>query len=70
MMISVSLFLGGFGVAAFIWALRTGQFDDRSKFLDAVHHDSVEDLNEAAMLEQRKKEAIKRKKEKGYMPPD
>ncbi|MDR3346069.1 MAG: cbb3-type cytochrome oxidase assembly protein CcoS [Campylobacteraceae bacterium] len=70
MMISVSLFLGAFGVFAFIWALRTGQFDDRSKFLDAVHFDGVDELNEAAMLENRKKEAIKRKKEKGYRPPD
>ncbi|MDR0408143.1 MAG: cbb3-type cytochrome oxidase assembly protein CcoS [Campylobacteraceae bacterium] len=70
MMIGVSLFLGAFFVLAFIWALKTGQFEDRSKFLDAVHTDGVDELNEAVMLEKRKKEAIKRKKEKGYCPPD
>jgi cbb3-type cytochrome oxidase maturation protein len=68
-MIGVSLFLGAFGVFAFLWGLRTGQFDDRSKFLDAVHSDGVDELNEAAMLEKRKKDAVKRKKE-GYRPPD
>ncbi|MDR2635647.1 MAG: cbb3-type cytochrome oxidase assembly protein CcoS [Campylobacteraceae bacterium] len=68
-MIGVSLFLGAFGVFAFLWGLKTGQFDDRSKFLDAVHSDGVDELNEAAMLEKRKKDAVKRKKE-GYRPPD
>jgi cbb3-type cytochrome oxidase maturation protein len=63
-MIGVSLFLGAFGVFAFLWGLRTGQFDDRSKFLDAVHSDGVDELNEAAMLENRKKEALKRKERK------
>ena len=28
MLIPVSLFLGGLGLAAFIWCLRSGQFDD------------------------------------------
>lgn len=28
MLIPVSLFLGGLGLAAFIWCLRAGQFDD------------------------------------------
>jgi cbb3-type cytochrome oxidase maturation protein len=70
MMIGVSLFLGAFFVLAFIWALKTGQLEDRSKFLDAVHTDGVDELNEAAMLEKRKKEAIERKREKGYRPPD
>ena len=27
-LIPVALFLGGLGVAAFIWSLRSGQFDD------------------------------------------
>jgi cbb3-type cytochrome oxidase maturation protein len=68
-MIGVSLFLGAFGVFAFLWGLKTGQFDDRSKFLDAVHTDGVDELNEAVMLEKRKKEALKRK-EKKRRPPD
>ncbi|MDR2342439.1 MAG: cbb3-type cytochrome oxidase assembly protein CcoS [Campylobacteraceae bacterium] len=70
MMIGVSLFLGAFFVLAFIWALKTGQLEDRSKFLDAVHTDGVDELNEAAMLEKRKKEAIERKNKSSYRPPD
>jgi len=27
-LIPVALFLGGLGLAAFLWSLRTGQFDD------------------------------------------
>mgnify|MGYP000677948062 CR=1 FL=1 len=27
-LVPVALLLGGFGLAAFIWALRSGQFDD------------------------------------------
>lgn len=27
-LIPIALFLGGLGLAAFLWALRTGQFDD------------------------------------------
>ena len=27
-LIPVALFLGGLGLAAFIWSVRTGQFDD------------------------------------------
>jgi cbb3-type cytochrome oxidase maturation protein len=70
MMIGVSLFLGAFFVLGFIWALKTGQLEDRSKFLDAVHSDGEDELNEAAMLEKRKKEAIERKNKSGYRPPD
>ncbi|MDR0579900.1 MAG: cbb3-type cytochrome oxidase assembly protein CcoS [Campylobacteraceae bacterium] len=70
MMIGVSLFLGAFFVLAFIWALKTGQLEDRSKFLDAVHTDGVDELNEAVMLEKRKKDAIERKNKSSYRPPD
>ena len=38
MMIGVSLFLGAFGVFAFMWALRTGQFDDRSNDITDESH--------------------------------
>ncbi len=27
-LVPVALLLGGFGLAAFVWALRSGQFDD------------------------------------------
>ncbi len=76
LMIGVSTFLGAIGLIALIWAVRTGQFDDHSKFIDAVRHDNQEDLQDAAMMEEKKrayKEKIKqekREKEKNYRPAD
>ena len=75
LMIGISTFLGAIGLGALIWAVRTGQFDDHAKFVDAVRHDNEEDLRDAVMME-RKREAYKRKKEatkknrENYMPPD
>ena len=72
LMISISTFLGAIGVGALIWAVKTGQFDDQSKFIDAVHHDNEEDLQDAVMIDEKKK-AHKKKKEKAqqnYMPAD
>ncbi|WP_373029195.1 cbb3-type cytochrome oxidase assembly protein CcoS [Sulfurovum sp.] len=76
LMIGVSTFLGAIGLIALIWAVRTGQFDDHSKFIDAVRYDNEEDLQDAAMMEKKKKaykEKIKqekREKEKNYRPAD
>lgn len=72
LMISVSTFLGLIALIALIWAVKTGQFDDHSKFIDAVRHDNEEDLQDAAMMSEKKKryKEKKRKKEKNYMPPD
>ncbi|HFD14512.1 MAG TPA: cbb3-type cytochrome oxidase assembly protein CcoS [Epsilonproteobacteria bacterium] len=76
MLIGVSTFLGAIGLTALIWAVRTGQFDDHSKFIDAVRNDNVEDLQDAAnMAAKRKahKEKIKKErleKEKNYRPAD
>ena len=76
LMIGVSTFLGVLGLLGLIWAVKTGQFDDQSKFIDAVRHDNEEDLRDAAMITDKRK-AFKRKKEeeikknpKNYMPPD
>jgi len=69
LMIGVSTFLGAIGLVALIWAVKTGQFDDASKFVDAVHHDNEEDLRDAAMM-QAKRKAHKKKKESTYRPPD
>jgi len=76
LMIGVSTFLGAIGLLALIWAVRTGQFDDHSKFIDAVRHDNEEDLQDAAQMAT-KKEAHKEKirqerleKEKNYRPAD
>jgi len=76
LMISVSTLLGAIGLIALIWAVKTGQFDDHSKFTDAVRHDNEEDLQDAAMMEA-KKRAYKEKmrqerleKERNYRPAD
>ena len=72
LMISISTFLGAIGLGALIWAVRTGQFDDQSKFIDAVHHDNEEDLQDAIMIEEKKKAHKKKKEEarQSYMPAD
>jgi len=71
LMIGISTFLGAIGLGALIWAVRTGQFDDHAKFIDAVRHDNEEDLRDAAMMEEkRKKYSEKEESRKNYMPPD
>lgn len=76
LMIGVSTFLGAIGLGALLWAVKTGQFDDHSKFTDAVRHDNEEDLQDAAMMAAKKKaykEKIKQErleKEMNYRPAD
>lgn len=76
LMIGVSTFLGAIGLVALLWAVRTGQFDDHSKFIDAVRHDNEEDLQDAAMMQEKKKahkEKMKQEKlekERNYRPAD
>jgi len=53
-MLLVSLGLGSLGLGAFLWGLKTGQFDDANKFLDGALHDSEEDLNVAKKIKDRK----------------
>ncbi|MDQ1325007.1 MAG: hypothetical protein QG564_131 [Campylobacterota bacterium] len=69
LMLSVSTFLGALGLIALLWGVKTGQFDDHSKFLDAARYDNEEDLRDAAMMEEKKKAREKQKKEK-CMPAD
>ncbi len=73
LMISVSTFLGALGLGALLWGVKTGQFDDQSKFIDAARYDGEEELRDAVMMENKKKERLKKKeaeKQKNYMPPD
>jgi len=73
LMIGVSTFLGALGLIALIWAVKTGQFDDHSKFIDAVKHDNEEDLRDAVMMSEKKALYKRKKKErekKMSMPPD
>jgi len=62
MMLAVSTFLGALGLIGLLWGLKTGQFDDTSKFLDGARFDGEEELKDAIMMEKKKKEAKQRKK--------
>ncbi|MEE8587721.1 MAG: cbb3-type cytochrome oxidase assembly protein CcoS [Sulfurimonadaceae bacterium] len=66
LMLGVSVFLGALALFGIMWAIKTGQFDDKEKFLNQVQFDGNEELNDAAE-QQAKKEALKKKKE-GYRP--
>ncbi len=71
MMIGISTFLGALGLAALIWGIRTGQFDDQSKFIDGARFDNEEELRDAIQMEEKKRRAKeKAEKEKNYMPAD
>jgi cbb3-type cytochrome oxidase maturation protein len=59
MMLGASLFLGGVALIAFLWAVKSGQFDDEEKFLNAVKFDNEDDLNDAVNLEKKRKELKK-----------
>lgn len=66
MMLGVSVFLGSLALLGIMWAIKTGQFDDKEKFLNQVQYDGEDELNDAAKQEAKKK-AMKKKKE-GYRP--
>ena len=73
LMLGVSTFLGALGLIALLWGLRSGQFEDQSKFLDGARFDGEEELKDAVMMEQKKKEALGKKKKvekKDYRPAD
>ncbi len=74
LMIGVSTFLGALGLIALLWGVKTGQFDDQSKFIDAARFDGEEELRDAVMMEEKQKERKRKKekeaKKKNYMPPD
>ncbi|MDY0194452.1 MAG: cbb3-type cytochrome oxidase assembly protein CcoS [Sulfurovaceae bacterium] len=71
LMLSVSTFLGALGLVALLWGLKTGQFDDQSKFIDGARYDNEEELRDAVMMEKKKKaQKEKREKEKNYRPAD
>jgi len=65
LMLGVSVFLGLLALLGILWAIKSGQFDDREKFLNQVQFDGEEELNHAAR-QQAKKEALKKRKE--YRP--
>lgn len=61
-MLIVSIAIGLCGLIAFLWGLKTGQFDDEKKMTQGVLFDSVDDLNEAAKREEKQKNISKEHK--------
>ena len=59
MMLGVSIFLGAIALVAFLWGIKSGQFDDEEKFLNAVKFDGEEELNDA-VVQEKKREELKR----------
>ena len=74
MMITASTLLGAFGLWALLWGVKTGQFDDKKKYMDGALLDSEEALHDAIRMENRKKEILEKREKKkaddGYHPPD
>ncbi|RUM66106.1 MAG: cbb3-type cytochrome oxidase assembly protein CcoS [Sulfurimonas sp.] len=64
MMLGASLILGGVALIAFLWGIKSGQFDDKEKFLNAALYDDETELNDAAEQERKKKTL----QEKNYRP--
>lgn len=60
MMLGASLFLGAIALVAFLWGIKTGQFDDEKRMMNHVQFDDEKELNDAAD-QQKKKEALKKK---------
>ncbi|WP_305866584.1 cbb3-type cytochrome oxidase assembly protein CcoS [Helicobacter pylori] len=54
-MLVVSVLMGLVGLIAFLWGVKSGQFDDEKRMLESVLYDSVSDLNEAILQEKRQK---------------
>lgn len=69
LMLGVSILMGLIALWALLWGLRTKQFDDHEKFINATKNDSIEALNDAYQMQIKKEKALK-KKESGYKPPD
>ncbi len=74
MMITASTLLGAFGLWALLWGVKTGQFDDKKKYMDGALLDSEEALHDAIRMENRKKEILEKREKKkaddGYHPPN
>ncbi|MBH0278882.1 cbb3-type cytochrome oxidase assembly protein CcoS [Helicobacter pylori] len=52
-MLVVSVLMGLVGLIAFLWGVKSGQFDDEKRMLESVLYDSASDLNEAILQENR-----------------
>ncbi|MFP6211030.1 cbb3-type cytochrome oxidase assembly protein CcoS [Helicobacter pylori] len=54
-MLVVSVLMGLVGLIAFLWGVKSGQFDDEKRMLESMLYDSTSDLNEAILQEKRQK---------------
>jgi cbb3-type cytochrome oxidase maturation protein len=67
-MLIVGIIISAGMLLLFIWAARSGQFDDSNKMVNGLLFDSVEDLNDAInkekSLKSAKEEKIKSEKQK------
>ena len=67
-MLIVGIIISAWMLFLFIWAAKSGQFDDSNKIVNGLLFDSVEDLNDAINKDKNLKEAkeskIKSEKEK------
>lgn len=54
-MLVASVLMGLIGLIAFLWGVKSGQFDDEKRMLESVLYDSTSDLNEAILQEKRQK---------------
>lgn len=63
-MLFVSLLLGLFGLIAFLWGLKTGQFDDEKKMMQGILYDNQDDLNDAVQQKRKENEHARNRKEK------
>lgn len=52
----ISILLGGLGLLAFLWALKSGQFDDEDKSAHLVLFDGEDELNAAYDKDEKRKQ--------------
>ena len=62
-MLIVGLIISAGMLLLFIWAAKSGQFDDSNKMVNGLLFDSIEDLNDAINKEKSLKTAKAEKKE-------
>lgn len=60
MMLGASLFLGSIALVAFLWGIKTGQFDDEKRMMNQVQFDDENELNDAAD-QQKKRDTLNKK---------
>ena len=60
MMLGASLTLGAIALAAFLWGIKNGQFDDEAKMMSAMMYDDEKELNARADADRKKEELKKR----------